>query len=61
MMGRTLAIPIYKALPCFVIIRVDSNATLTAAVIKLGLIKSSDCSHYVSNDNDHLAEVYSSC
>ena len=31
----------------------DSKASLTAAVIMLGSIKSSDCSPYVGNDNDH--------
>ena len=40
----------------------DSNATLTVAVIMLGSIKSSDCSPYVSNDNDHLlAALFSGC
>ena len=31
----------------------DSKASLPAAVIMLGSIKSSDCSPYVGNDNDH--------
>ena len=37
---------------CAFIIRVDSKASLTAAVIMLGSIKRSEC--IVSNDNDHV-------